>query len=624
MTAELTSKLQNLKVSDLAINNYSACNQQPVATSVQGELEKALDALSKTVFGGLNQVFHYLHQRSAPRESIKEMHAVKLGEVKALSTQMEKVCAASRTICDCIPSMANSGEQTKALSHMMGIELFAQHLTKQIADLCFLLKDPDRNAALELYKATVRDCEALAKLATADEKLTKLGELVKKFHQSIDPNASPAVSEVHDTTLLFIRYAAYCFKNELAKEDTQLHTRATLVDGYAKQLMKTPGIDTFAQNDAQVPAQNSTVTQYVAQSSKIVVPTENTFRNGGWMRWIASLPGFRYAPIKTQTTTLEGIAQALYRMQTSLHERMKNVCSQNLQELDHDLELCQGLEQLLVEQLVSLAQVKLAEEIHAGWHYVSALHTQAKVVGASITLFKHAACETYKSEIAFVNKIVAVVQSPNRLSELWKLARDLPTLAEECSDTTRVIKQSFAKLVSDEVALKEQERAITNLVFNKTFKWGDEHTESVKNYLVKGFVRYLHVPVDGQKQVDPNFEAVFFMLKCELVYKQGFADWLAASAEVKEMHDTYMKTSDMAANVRLMIAMSNVASTLFATSLPEGVDMHTGIKARYQKASAAINGFAGQESTPAVKLRLDWLGKMRDVFAKAFKEFLEN
>ncbi len=191
-------------------------------------------------------------------------------------------------------------------------------------------------------------------------------------------------------------------------------------------------------------------------------------------------------------------------MEKTLHDRMKRVCDQSLQQLELDAARCQGLEQLVLQQIVSLADVPIAKEIHAGWYYVSALHTQAKGIKAAVERIKDMTNTTTSNELSFINNVRGVVTSKNPLTSIRNLAQQqlmAPTLFKEVADCAREV---FARLGHQATSLSVSEQLLPAMVFSKTFRSTNETSELIKSYLMKGFVKYLHFPDSNERSVDPQ------------------------------------------------------------------------------------------------------------------------
>ena len=328
--------------------------------------------------------------------------------------------------------------------------MVASHMHKGTVDLCDLLTDPTRNEALEYYKTVVRDCEALANYSTLHEKISGLQKIFTAVAVKIDQNKTPAISEVYDTILLFIRYTALCFTREAAGNAT-LVNELQILAGFVQEKFATVAV-ALDTNDAVPENPDSPENRYLATASSVELPKENRFRNGDWTTWITTFRFARYAPIVSQKESLERIAQALYKMECSLYDRMKSGSTNGLEQ---DVEICQGLERLIGKQLKSLAGVPIAKEIHAGWYYVAALQTQAKVLQTSIQHFKEMATTTYATELAVVDRLVKAQPASllgatvTEIMGLWQLTQDITSLPVQHIELSKVIDQTLACLGSE-------------------------------------------------------------------------------------------------------------------------------------------------------------------------------
>ncbi len=208
MTYDLTNKLNRLTVTDPQLYCCTPNGAQKAYTTIQAELNESLKVLSTTVFSSLNQAFHYLHQRSAPLGTIDTAHNTKRVEVLKLSDQILAIQNAARRLYPSIPALTDAKEQSGALASIVGFELFTSHLYSESNNLCKLLGNKERNTALELYKATVRECENLTTLSTTEEKISKLKEILTALTSKVTPNAA-AMSLMYMTPSFYISAMLY-------------------------------------------------------------------------------------------------------------------------------------------------------------------------------------------------------------------------------------------------------------------------------------------------------------------------------------------------------------------------------------------------------------------------------
>lgn len=617
MTLGVTEQLNRLQINDPKV--FSISNSPADASpSVLSDLAKILECLTVEFFSRQNQVFHYLHQRSAPITQIQVKHGELHAELERLNIQIRDVWKKARDVYAFIPKLANPQEKAKALSLMMGVEMTAFHVHKNTVELCNLLKDTSRNDALEYYKTVVRDCEALVNCSTMDEKISGLQKIFAAVDVKIAQNSAPAVSEVYDTILLFIRYTVLCFKREAAENAPILKELQTLDTFIQKKFVTAPVDLDVTEEVAENP--DSLVNKYLAAASDVELPRENRFRNGNWTTWLTTFPFARYAPIRNHKDSLEAIAQALYKLECLLLDRIKTVSTD---ELEKDIEICQGLEQLIGKQLKSLAGVPIAKEIHAGWYYVTALQTQAKVLQTSIQLFNQMATATYATELGVIDRLVKALPASSQGATvtqvmcLWQLTQDVASLPVQHIELAKVIDQMLAHLGAETTAFTEQELQVPNKVFTKEFMWGDSMSEVVQSYLLKGFLQYLYFTKGDQRALDPRFDAVFFMLKCDQNYKEGFDAWLKNCQMLKQMQNAYVPLSDMNSNVFLSKAMSTVASTLLARPLSSFDD----VKNRLERANAVADKLDVKNS-PNEQIRFTWIKRLIRDFEAEFKNYI--
>lgn len=622
----LGQQLSQLGISsnwDLQIFRSAPRTPLPQDESLQEQLAKVLKRITDEFSPTVNGVFHYYHQKSAPSGQIQDAHKSLHDQLAALDGDMDKALKGARKLYTHIPFIDLLSKKEDLLACVMNIELLASQIFTKTQDLCLLLEDTCRNRSLEYYKATISECEQLASLGTVE---AKVGALTAIFTQVI--NAINLVPEVQGEILIYIFYAALCFKRETPLDNTK-------VLGEIQELMRKikEKIDGTAEPDLEfmdpdIEDPPSLESRYLADSSATSLPAENKFRNGSWSTYLTTLPYTRYCPIKTQKNNLEHIAQALYRMESSLPERIKKLCNDHeeksfyLQTLERELEedsrVCQGLERLIAVQMRSLAKnVQIAKEIHAGWNYAHGLLAHAKVVRASIEQFKKMLQEGPGAQIIAINRVITCLK-PRPLDErngrikalvrLHKATSGASLLTPE-TDASQAIRQMVADLSSTVDFNEARDSKIAEMVFKKTANWESEHHEALQAYLMEGFMRYLHFPKGPVREIEPEFEAVFFMQKFDPVYKKGFIKLLENSPEFCQLHDAYMKESDMKDHVEMMKTVSCVLETLYCTPLlASDLLKNDDVFYRYHRSNRAL-------SVKGDTRRLDWLTEK----VKAFK-----
>lgn len=570
MTLPIIEQLNNLQINTI-IDTASA----------RKELESVLACLSGQVFSAQNQAFHYLHQRSAPLGKIQATHFEQSQKLEQLGKEIHALWQKARQLCEVLP-----------LADLEGVELFAAYLEQNNQQLVTELPRCTRNQALEDYKTLVRKCEDLASLATLDEKISGLRKIVADVKEKISKNNTPQALEVYDTLVLYVRYAALCCKRD-AQEDQKRTVDQLLQENFSPSTVDLEGNL----------ATDESVNKLLAETRAVELPNENKFRNGGWSAWLATIPLGRYVPIKNQIDTLEAVAKALYSMECKLHERMKKVSTEGLEE---DAKKCQALQQLIARQFTQLAQVPLAREIHAGWHYVNALETQAKALQQSIRQFSG-----WASELALLNGLDEAVtgQSVIALVDLWNRAE-----VRRNMKLSKVVGDLFTRVGVRATKLTLDEQKVPQAVFSTSFTWGDPMSDHVQKYLLKGFLRFVHYQESAEKVIDPCFEAVFFTLKCTPAYKDGFALWLANSPAFKAMHDVYLASSEMNSSVLLINKMSKVASILSRRPSLAGKEA---VEACLKEAGAVAPTVVGKGSSND-QVRNSWITKQMETFAQEF------
>lgn len=602
----------------------------PQDESLQEQLAKVLKRITDEFCPTVNRVFHYYHQKSAPSDQIQEEHTRWHGQLvalndalnKALNGDKDKALKGARELYKHIPFIDLLSEKEDLLACVMNIELLASQIFTKTQDLCLLLQDRGRNTSLKYYKATISDCEQLASLGRVED---KVGALTAIFTQVI--NAINLVPEIHDEILIYIFYAALCFKRETPLDNRKVLGEIQELMRQIKEKIKGTVEPDLEFIDPDTEDSTTPESRYLADSSSVSLPAENKFRNGSWSTYVTTLPYTRYCPIKPQKNNLEHIAQALYRMESSIPERIKKLCNNHEEksfyletlesELEQDSRVCQGLERLIAVQIRSLAKnVHIAKEIHAGWNYARGLLTHAKVKRASIEQFRKRLREEPGAQIIAINRVITCLKPRSlderngRVKALVRLhkATSAASLLTPVTDASKAIRQMVADLSSTVDFNEARDSKIAEMVFKKTCNW-DEHHEALQAFLMEGFMRYLHFPKGPAREIEPEFEAVLFMQKFDPAYKKGFIKLLENSPEFCQLHDAYMKESDMKDHVETMKRVSCVLETLYCTPLfASDLLKKEDVFYRYHRSNRAL-------SVKGDKRRLDWLTEK----VKAFK-----
>ncbi len=566
-----------------------------ISVSLQAQLQGVLESFETRLYGLQNQPFQWLHQRSELSGNISEIHAVWKAQLEQhkqeTSYQLEIVDGLVRIVAStCLRPKAFS----LALSCLMRIELAAA-LQLQKGAFSVLLDEPYYLVALEEYRTQMQACVAATDLDhvfTWFHAKESMREDITAHEVSLSPYVRVEVGELYRDVLKCIIQTASLRNVEQEKIEPLVRFVETGVE-------------------SEVP---SASLAYVDGASAVKTPYENYFLNGSWG---ATLPGYGYGSIGR----LPAISQALYKLESSLQERVKLACQEDsvnwldafkalVKELEGDKALCHGIGSLIESERSSLPQAQ------ATINYVAALLAQVRAILAAIDVLQNMCKEAFIPLAAARDRVVTILgddvieKSVVDISHLYEVTQAVVALdafpAATKSRVYTVLGQAIALEGHSIVKASAIEMIYASRVFTREIRM-DLAGDILISYLMRGFLSFLHFP--RRDAVDCEFQAVLFMLKYDPANKVAFERALNQNPNFKALHDAYMAASGFEAEYQvctlvnqalLVLHEADVCSDEFG-GMYNAYVRHASVKELVSKMSVFC------ETNPSAALRQAWL-----------------
>ncbi len=535
------------RISGRRIFLLSDTAQPDASKNTLQKLTALRDEFTKSYGHTLNQISHYYHQRKAQLGYVKVTFEGWQKELRQLEERMNSSWNRAKMLYGDIPKIANPKEKAKALSCMMHLELVADKLTEKSKSLCNKLADQSSIIALEEYKGKVKKAKSLTEIQELDIQILKEPQQNQSEKQSKDNNTS--------------------------------------------------SLSTY---DA------------------VKLPTENHFRAGqSFTSW--QLVG--YTEITAQISELTRIAKGLYSEQIALDRQVKKASKHpvDTQLTEQQITECLNLEECINDVVKQLHALPFSNQIHAGWYYAVGLKAQAKTLHTDLEQLKLLNQGTAGLYNAALHKLIEYFERSEFqwpriditmilcFAEATREACAITFTPKQTSRTYTFIEQTLAHEATTLLPLTEPQAQIPTKVFGK---WLHSNLLSgaLPKYLMKGFLKTLHF---SHELIDPQFEAVLYMLKFDTTYKASFEAYLKSSKEARELHDSYIKQSDMSTNLDTLKSISAILTILNSPTpqnLPEqtrNIDMFI----RYQKSQHLLQNLISKvdKNDPTQNIRLKWI-----------------
>lgn len=531
---------------------FYAQKQQPhTEASLSGELK----FLKKDCSEIFNKVFQFVHQRQASLDSIPADHQAQVVILTDLEKKINTAWNRARGFYNCIAFMEKPVKQIEALTCAFTIECLASRLLRQTKSLTSYVTQNDKeyDRALAYYKTSIKACEKLTLLSTCEEKVLGLKQIAEGVLAELDKNPSYRAYDIPDALYMYIRYAIASFKRGIPKDKNALVGSLEALDLRITQKCSSSCIELVYTESGKLPL---AAVQYEQQT----LPAENHFRSSSLKNKITFIPFLgRYSAISPQITKLEEIAKSLFSLECTVNEWMdasfipadRNPESVYASKFADYRACCVEIQKLVGAQVRALAEVPMAEEVHAGWNYAAALATQAQVLLCSIDNFSkdiavfgaHVRAFSLLTECA-KDKVVG----DTRFNKLCQATEAMCAITKELTADSRVytvLSQVLTQIAAKSLVPTEQEQQVAKNVLKGISVWdGTVADAPEKMYLTKGFMTYLHFPPGAHLDINPEFQKVLYTLKYDPRFKYAFQACLQSCEHFKNLHDAYIGQHD--------------------------------------------------------------------------------
>ncbi len=511
----------------------------------------------------INRLSHLLHERLAKGSIVHQTHEQWLGETKRIISSLTQAITKAKESYKYIPLLTNTYKIAEATSGMLYLEAVSPMVEQKAHTLSRLLASHHHREALQYYKTKVKECESLHKKIAIDEKISDLFAIfkdaksrLKNVHFELQGKDCAVVAEstaLYQEVLLYVQYATSSLQRE-AQQEVSEHLQARLnelekLSGSIKKRLSNTLVDILE-------TEESAPLSYIVESRTTLLPSNNYFRSGIY------LANYRYRKIWPQIEKLTDVAKAIYRLNTTIHERIKAVCDGELSpakglanlenEKDHYFALIEALQKAIYAELAKLGKQPLSKESHAGWYYVAELSTQVKEVRSSIEQFDAIALQKHRFCTLAVSSLVRFLQLANpgikpdpnfinieSLKRLYEATRAAAKFT--IKDVTyskrayKVINETLAIVGARMVKLQPFEASVPKKVFSKSH-FENSQGELLESYLAKNFLRLLSFT---ENPADFEFDLVLLTLQESEEHAPLLEELLKTSPYLKELYEAY-------------------------------------------------------------------------------------
>ncbi len=566
---------------------------------------------------GVAKAFHLLHQRAAEGKQIEKVHNTTADVLSAAHKEVRDALTAMQGLPYAFIPVVSSPCTNKAdcLAAMLDLEMVSSMLLKESEELQVFLRSKNHQQALQYFKEVVEQLDALSDWGNALDWMPgrpskeEKGRKLHHIYTEVTENIAKA-GYLYTPLLRYMLYVALSL-------DVQ-----NVVEGL-KDILGSKGLD-YQPSPKDLRDLQQVLVE--ARVDGVELLPEEQFRAGRYIsNIVTNIPGM-YHDIRPIMDEMERIKRSIKQTELCLYQQIRNVANGaevDLQPLGKRLED----DKILLNHLFNeLLKKTFSTQVHAGWYYEDAVRHDLDRVTRCFTEVQAKLAGNFGLQCKAVKALHTYAQEEKsatdiRVAKLYDalLAASAIQITDEDGRIYRVIEQTVAKEGETLLAFTSEEKKVPTYVFQRNYNW-NEHKALFISYLMKGFLWNMHFKdIFGQ---DYEFEAVFYMLKYDPVYKAGFEASLAESQLLRTLHDGYVAQHNRCDSLEIMKALNRLLIAMYEQDPPhaDGEDLRLILFTRIFSLEKEVGAL--QFRTKSDECRISWLSRKVTQFKEHHKTTL--